>query len=102
MRFFTDDTRFFTAVISRIRRSLLLAEYLQVPKYQTAAAYLRRAISENGIIAKDLDQVDGLREAYKSGWLHAEYVEQEATTVYGFPSAVHFKYLAPLQTQSRY
>ena len=97
MRFFTDDKRFFAAVIFDISRALMPAYYIRDSEHQTSVGCLRQAISQNGIIAKDLDQVDGLRTVYESGWLYAEYME-DGGTVYGFPSLVHFKYLASLQT----
>lgn len=88
-RFFEDDVTLLDAVRFRVRRSLPQKSALSNETlYPALSSALKRAVTENGIVASDPDQIPGLQSAHKLGYLHGESVE-EGVTSYDFPSELH-------------
>ncbi len=83
-----DDGRLITDIQGRIRRSLPPTESLQKDPLLTQV--LRQAVVEYGVVCRDLAEIPGLESAYKGGYLHASFRDQEGT-LYTFPSSFHHR-----------
>jgi hypothetical protein len=87
--FFDDDEALMNCVAERVTRSLPRRRLLRSPHFPSLTDALRQAIIESGILAFELDDVPGLKAAYRLGWLQAEAVKEDDETLYCFPSSLH-------------
>ncbi|KAL1961908.1 hypothetical protein VTN77DRAFT_941 [Rasamsonia byssochlamydoides] len=93
-KFFDDDDALFFSVEHRVGRSLPHWRDLQKPANKDLVELLRRAVQNHGVEAFEPEDIPGLEEAYKSGFLHAtstSYVQGEGQNLYAFPSLLHHR-----------
>jgi hypothetical protein len=94
-KFFDDDEALFSAIQHRVGRSLPQLRDLQKPTSKDLVFLLLQAIQNHGVEAFEPDEVPGLEQAYKSGFLHAttstSHMQGEGQNLYVFPSLLHHR-----------
>ena len=78
----------FNCVYGRVARSLPDRKVLCDTKL---SAVLSTSIEEHGIEAIELSDVDGLESAYKKGYLHAAYIDEDGYTLHDFLTNLHHR-----------
>jgi len=90
-RFFGNDDALFFCIENCVGRSLPKRRDLQKPENGDLVELLRRAVENYGIEAFEPENIRGLEDAYRKGYLHATSTHGEGINLYSFPSLLHHR-----------
>lgn len=84
-----DDAWTFRCIGHRCSRALPSSE--ELGRNHTLRRLLEKAVVHRGIITENINQVAGLEQAYKAGYLISEMVDTDLVA-YIFPTNLHERY----------